>query len=171
MAKRVIKMRLSSNSITEVVKQLKDYQEELKRKASIFIQRLCEIGIDTASLHKSGHGDSNRGDIEITASNVEYVGSKAKIRLMMNGKDVAFVEFGAGVAWNGSGGSSPNPYGAPLGMIIGSYGQGHGLEDFWFYKDESGEWVKSRGTEATMPMYYADRAIIDSIVSVAKEVF
>ena len=56
--------------------------------------------------------------------------------------------------------------------IIGSYGKGHGLEDYWFYlDDETNEWVMSKGTEAAMPMYYADTEIHKQFIEIAKEVF
>ena len=90
------------------------------------------------------------------------------IRLV--GDDVAFVEFGAGIHFNGHPNSSPNPYGVKLGYTIGSYGLGQGLNEYWFYKD-GGEWKVSEGTEATMPLFHASEAIKQEYLDVARKVF
>lgn len=37
-----------------------------------------------------------------------------------------FIEFGAGIHYNGSAGSSPHPKGNEFGYTIGSYGKGLG---------------------------------------------
>lgn len=168
---KTIKMKLSTASVKEAIRQVKDYQEELKRKTSLFVQRLAEVGINEVNAHKSGRGDANRNDLQ-TYVKVEQNGSRAKAILTLHGEDVAFIEFGAGISYNGAGGQSPNPYGAPLGMIIGSYGKGHGLEESWTYYDESkGQFVTTYGTEASMPMYYADQEILNQITNIAREVF
>ena len=166
-----LKIKLSTSSINEAIRQLKAYKQEISLKTSIFVQRLAEIGIKTIDNHKYSRGDSNFNDLN-TYVWLEESDTKAKATLVLAGKDVAFIEFGAGVSYNGEGGTSPNPYGQSLGMIIGSYGKGHGLEDYWFYFDEDKQkWVMSKGTEAAMPMYYADREIVSQVINVAQEVF
>lgn len=82
-----------------------------------------------------------------------------------------FIEFGAGIHYNGAAGSSPHPKGEEFGYTIGSYGQGKGKNESWVYYADSGEWVRSYGTEATMPMYKASVEIIQNIRKIAKEVF
>ena len=171
MMSKTIKVNLSANSIKNAVKELKFYKEEIRFKTSIFVQRLSDLGVKVIDAHKYSHGDSDFNDLR-TYAWLEESGSNVKVTLVLYGKDVAFIEFGAGVAYNGAGGTSPNPYGQPLGMIIGSYGKGHGLEDYWFYlDDETNEWVMSKGTEAAMPMYYADTEIHKQFIEIAKEVF
>ena len=149
------------------------YKQEVHYKCSIFIQRLAEVGLTAIEAHKYSPGDSDFNDLR-TFVWVDEGGTFVKATLFLHGKDVAFIEFGAGVHYNGAGGESPNPYGAPLGMIIGSYGLGHGLEDHWFYRDsETGESKMSHGTEAAMPMYHASVKIREknSFLSIAREVF
>lgn len=82
-----------------------------------------------------------------------------------------FIEFGAGVYYNGSAGASPHPKGQEFGFLIGSYGAGHGQQKVWGYYDETGELVMTHGVEATMPLFKAEQKIIDEYVSVAKRVF
>ena len=41
----------------------------------------------------------------------------------------------------------------------------------WVYVADSGEWVRSYGTEATMPVYKASVEIMQNVRRIAKEVF
>ena len=164
-------MSLSAKSIQEAIRKIHEYKDELRFKVAIFTERLAELGIKTIETHKYSRGDSDFNDLS-TYVWIDDRGDSCKATLVLSGKDVAFIEFGAGVHYNGSAGSSPNPYGPPLGMIIGSYGKGHGLEDSWVYFDEAENRFKtSYGTEAAMPMYLADQEILKKFASVAKEVF
>lgn len=168
-SKRVIKIGLSTDSIDRAIQELQTYRQELRQKCSIFVQRLAEIGIETIDAHKYSRGDSDFNDMR-THVWLDDRGSNVFAKLVLSGKDVAFIEFGAGVHYNGSG--SPHPYGPPLGMVIGSYGKGHGLDDSWrYYDEERGQFRLSYGTEAAMPMYNADREIRQKFLSIAKEVF
>lgn len=165
-------MSLNSESILQAVRELREYKDDMQFKVALFVQRLGELGIQTINAHRSGQGDSDFAGLNAYVDYSNQGNDHIKATLVLHGKDVAFIEFGAGVHYNSSGGSSPNPYGVPLGMIIGSYGKGHGLEDSWWYKDpDTGQWIESHGTEAAMPMYYADREIRDNFIRIAKEVF
>lgn len=167
---KVIKMRLSHSSIRNAIREIEEFKQEFNFKCSLFVQRLAEIGLETINEHKYGRGDSDFNDMH-TYVWLEESGTKVKATLVLAGKDVAFIEFGAGISYNGEGGS-PHPYGQSLGMLIGSYGKGHGLEESWVYFDrDSGQYKTSYGTEAAMPMYYADQKIIKSFFSAAQEVF
>ena len=166
-----IKLNLSTDSIAKAMRDIYLYKQELKRKTSLFVQRLADLGITTIDKHKYSSGDSDFNSLRSYVW-LEERGNSTKATLVLSGTDVAFIEFGAGVHYNGAGGTSPNPYGLPLGMVIGSYGQGHGLEDSWVYYDEdTARFRVSHGTEAAMPMYYADREIHNKFLAVAKEVF
>jgi len=168
---KTIKMNLSTASVKEAIRQVRDYQEELKRKTSLFVQRLAEVGIKTIDAHKYSQGDADFNDLQtyvwLTEDDV-----KATATLVLHGKDIAFIEFGAGVHFNGSVGSSPNPFGQKFGMTIGSYGKGQGANDSWVYYDaDRGRFVTTHGTKAAMPMYYADQEILNQITNIAREVF
>lgn len=168
---KVIKMKLSQSSVKEAIRQLNDYQNDLKRKTSLFVQRLAEVGIVTIDKHKYSQGTSDFNDLR-TYVWLEEQGDWARATLVLSGKDVAFIEFGAGVHYNGSVGQSPNPFGQQHGMTIGSYGKGQGAKDSWvFFDEELGRFRSSHGTKAAMPMYYADKEIIDQVQTIAREVF
>lgn len=172
MAKRVIKMRLSSVSINETVKLLREYKEELRLKSSIFVQRLAELGLKIVEQKKTMfQGDSNGNDLNSYIW-LDEDDSKVTATLVLTGRDVAFIEFGAGIHYNTPVGTSPHPKGGELGLTIGSYGKGQGANDYWVYFDnEFGRFRVSYGTRAAMPMNGADEEIRSQFISVAREVF
>lgn len=166
-----IKTKLSTNDILETVRILREYKNTIRYKTALFVQRLAEIGLQTIEAHKYSQGDSDFNDLR-SYMLVDEQDTFVRATLTLSGKDVAFIEFGAGIHYNGSAGSSPNPKGSELGMTIGSYGKGYGANDFWYYYDvETGKGKRSQGTEAAMPMYYADQEIISKVEAIAKEVF
>ena len=90
--------------------------------------------------------------------------------VIARGEDAVWVEFGAGVHYNGSAGTSPHPKGSELGFTIGGYGNGMGKKDVWgFYED--GKLRLTHGAPATMPMYNAVKTVCDEIAEIAREVF
>lgn len=167
---KTIKCTLSQKSIQNAINELKAYQKNIRNKNEIFIQRLCELGIPVIDQNiaiAQGDSDKNRN----TYIKINSFGDYAEAHLICQGTDLLFIEFGAGIHYNGAAGSSPHPKGEELGYTIGSYGQGKGKNDSWTYFSDSGEWVRSYGTEATMPMYKASVEIIQNIRRIAKEVF
>jgi len=169
MAKK-ISISLSQKSIENAIKELNQYKDNLQRKNEEFVRRLAELGIPVINqniLAALGDSDKNH-NVYIKLYGIESV---SQATLVCEGKDILFIEFGAGVHYNGASGSSPNPKGKEFGYTIGSYGKGQGNNDFWFYYADSGESVMSHGTEATMPVYKASIEIIQNIRKVAKEVF
>lgn len=169
MAKRNITIELSQKSIQDAIKQIEAYKNTLNVKVREFVRRLAEAGIPVIEQNMNTEGDSS------TEHNV-YVdlnsfGSYSRATLVLQGRDILFIEFGAGVHYNGAVGSSAYEKGAELGYTIGSYGKGHGAEDYWWYVDDSGAPRMSHGTKASMPMYKADMEIIKRFKAIAVEVF
>ena len=56
MAKKVISMTLSENSIQNAIKQLRDYQNSLEYKCSLLAQKLAEMGINVARNNTGNFG-------------------------------------------------------------------------------------------------------------------
>lgn len=180
MARRVFRTDLSVRGIENLQKQLLDYRNsELPRKLDLFVKRLAESGIPTiesrmaeASYTYDEKGIESGSDTSHnTYVKVDSLIGMSRATLVLEGAEVLFIEFGAGVAYNGSVGSSPHPLGAQYGFLIGSYGMGNGSKQVWGYYADSGELVLTRGTKATMPMYSADLEIINNVVAIAKGVF
>lgn len=171
MAKRTININIfDSRSLDKSIQEIKQYQNSLNDKCAEFVRRLADVGIPVIDENiASAAGDSDKG--HNTYIKINSFGSYSQAELICEGSDILFIEFGAGIHYNGSAGSSPHPKGQELGYTIGSYGQGKGKNDFWFYYSDTGEAVMSHGTQATMPVYKASLEIRKNILQIAKEVF
>jgi hypothetical protein len=79
-------------------------------------------------------------------------------------------EFGAGAFHNSE---NVHPKAAELGMGVGTYNPAskNAMRDGWFYKDKSGEWHYSHGTEATMPLFNASLEMIKKAETIIKGAF
>ena len=162
---------LSAKSLKDASKQVDKYANELANKNRIFMQELLNAGIAVIYDNLNGAGDSDAPTLDYPQVHVDYGGGNMTATLRLKGEDVMFVEFGAGVYYNGNPGNSPHPMGAELGWTIGSYGYHNGLKEYWHYRNDEGKWRTSHGTEAMMPMYKADVEIRQKFASIAKKVF
>lgn len=161
---------LSPDGIDKAIKELDQYKDLLRAKLNLFVSRLANNGYHVINERKQTEGDSDSSFAPTVR--IKTGRNTCRATVSISGRDVLFVEFGAGVHYNGSLGSSPNPKGLELGYYIGSYPQQkHAGEDFWFYQDESGKWQMSHGTKAGMPMYRAALSMRAHIASIAQEVF
>lgn len=179
MAKRKLKSDLSVEGIKNLQQQLNNYKQQLNNKNSIFVRRLAEIGIPVidSNMAKAAFTYDDKGiqsganTAHNTYIKINSFGSYSKADLIVEGKEILFIEFGAGIHHNGGVGASPNPKGEELGYVIGTYGTGHGSQKIWGYYADSGELVLTHGVKATMPVYKASIEIITKIRKIAKEVF
>ena len=176
MGKKVITVSLSTQDINKAIKELEKYKKDFEKKVNLLRVRIAE---EIKTLAQTGFNSSGVNDIVregTRPANVDVtVSDSGNVTVVIaTGKDAVWCEFGAGVYYNGSAGSSPNPYGSDLGLTIGSFGDGHGKQDVWGYYETPGDpntLVLTHGTEATMPMYNAVQAIVPKVVNIAKEVF
>ena len=164
MAKQVIKMDLSTKSITKAIAELKAYRRSLDAKADKLLEKLAYIGAKEASVRFTTAIYDGVNDSSVTMEPI-----KDGYCIKAEGKAVAFIEFGAGVYHN-PGEPYPNP--RPDGIVgIGEYGKGLGKRQAWGFKDESGELVITHGNPAAMPMWYASEEMRNAILETFKEVF
>lgn len=182
MAKRPpLKANLSVSSLNDLKKQLLDYKTELNNKCGRFARELAEVGIPVveSNIARAGFTYDEKGvqsgsDTEHnTYVKVDSLIGMSRATLVLEGKEILFIEFGAGVYHNekaGVGGST-HPKGPENGFLIGTYGMGHGSQQIWGYYADSGELVMTHGTEATMPMYEASLEMRNKVVSIARGVF
>lgn len=164
---------LSEKSWKDAEQKVNKYRNDFANKNREFVRQLLAKGIKVISMNNAPlKGDSE--PIEPPKMPLVRMGVHEGIMqatLSIRGKDVMFVEFGAGIAYNGPAGTSPNPFGVELGYTIGSYGLGQGRYDEWQYRDDAGEIQVSRGTQAAMPLATADMAIRNEFKSIADKVF
>lgn len=180
MAKRIFRATLSTDSINKLKQDLLQYKDNvLPKKLDEFVRRLAESGIPTVESNIAQAGFSYDSNGVESGSNTEHnvyvkldsLIGMSRATLVLEGKEILFIEFGAGTYYNGAVGSSPHPKGQENGFLIGTYGMGHGSRKVWGYYADSGELVMTHGTKATMPMYKADMEIIKNVTKIAKEVF
>ena len=180
MGKRVFKADLSVKSIENLKKELLDYKNnELNRLLVKFTEELLKIGIQVVDERMNNASYKFDKDNIMSGADpshntfvrISKFGSNVKATLVVTGRELLFIEFGAGVSFNTKAGSSPHKKGEEFGFTIGSYGKGYGSRKVWGYYNDNGDLVLTRGVKAEMPMYYADIAMIQSVVEVARRVF
>ena len=164
MAKRIIKMSLSTESIDNTIAELKSYRDSLTGMKDKFLEKLANIGVKEASVRftTAMYDGVNDSSVSLETTLNGYC-------IKAEGKAVAFIEFGAGVYHNPG---EPYPDPRPSGIVgIGQYGKGLGKRKAWGYQDENGELVITHGNPAAMPMWYASEEMRSKILKIAKEVF
>lgn len=174
MSKHVISVELSEEGIDKALRELAQYKKSVLDKETLLRQKVADF---LASEAQSGFNGAIVDDLTDKSGGTRYgnvdvsIDNRGNVTVVIaNGEDAVWIEFGAGVYYNGAVGSSPNPYGAQLGFIIGGYGKGNGRKEKWgFYED--GELKITRGTPATMPMARAVTSLCNEFPRIAKEVF
>lgn len=172
MGKKIIRFGLSARDIDRAMRELEQYKQDIIRKTDLLRERVAER---LAELSRDGFAGAVVDDLlkggQRTAQVDVSIDQRDNITLVIaRGEDAVWVEFGAGVHYNGSAGTSPHPKGSELGFTIGGYGKGMGKKDVWgFYED--GKLRLTHGAPATMPMYNAVKIVCDEIAEIAREVF
>jgi hypothetical protein len=167
-----ITVQLSEESIKAAIKELNTYKKWVAKKTELLMERLAIIGAHEAAVRFSGAYYDSENDAQIDVypfSNVSTHGSGYIIAA--SGESIAFIEFGAGVYYNGA---EPYPLPRPKDVSkIGEYGQGKGKQDTWgYYRDgNKDDLVFTHGTPAAMPMYHATQEMQRELTRVAREVF
>lgn len=162
MAKK-IDVKLNTQSIDNAINELRSYKTKLPSKVTEICRRLAEIGAVKVSL---GYARAiYNGDKDISVS-VEPIQNGFSIRA--NGKDVLFVEFGAGVRY-GSG----HPQANEFGMGPGTYPEGKG-----HWNDPKGWWIPKAnggghtyGNPPSEVMYRTAIELRSEVYKIAQEVF
>lgn len=156
MGHKQIKIKLTSESIAEAIKEVNELIE-LSNNRALFVcakiaqrtQELAQSYFDDAWKNHMGRGERQEVHVNVVVEKTQH-----GYKVVAQGEDAVWVEFGTGVHFNGNANSSPHPRGNELGFTIGGYGKHHGLNDSWAFKDEFGSHI-TRGTEAQMPLYRA----------------
>lgn len=163
---------LDAESITNAIKEVKEYKKWVQEKESMLIERLAMIGADVVRVTFSRAIYAGANDIQV-AVNI----SQHRAKIIANGQHICFIEFGTGVL-----NSEIHPYADKFGFQYGTYGYGQGKnKDGWIYLGEqgtAGEPVsnkngvyRTRGNPPAEAFPKAIEEILKSITQVAKEVF
>lgn len=171
MKSKVIKLELNEKSIDKAIEQVNQYKFnldgkcfELQNRVADRLKWLARSGFSVAIADALSTG-------EYRTANVSVETKPGDITIVFtSGADAIWCEFGTGVYYNGTAGTSPHPKGVELGFTIGGYGQGKGKRQAWcFYQGGQLHWT--HGIPASMPMYKAFETVIYEIADIAKEVF
>ena len=174
---KIIKATLSTRSLRQAIAEIQRYKVWLHERLQVFCNRLVDIGVETVSVVIADVPGEELGTDEgvmvepVYSSEDGLIGAAVHLR----GKEVAFLEFSAGIKYGQS--DYQLDSGAPYGM--GTYpGKGHWNDPKgWYFYDPRNPMANERGyvhtygTRPYMPMYRAHEDIILSIASVAMEVF
>lgn len=148
----------SADSLRRAARKARAYQNKVEAANKELIKDLTVTGIEEAGFWLNVvANDYTPPHFTTYDPHVYNGGSKGDMSssIRLRGSQVAFVEFGAGVHFNGHPNESPHPWGGELGFTIGSYGMHQGLEDGWYTP-----WGHyTHGTPAAMPLYHASVAI------------
>lgn len=165
MSKR-IRIGLSAKSIAKAIREVEKYKAEFAPKCDEVARRITELGRDEAEKGFMLAQYDGPRHIEVTA---DKVGNTR--RVVAQGKPAVFIEFGAGVTYNGTHADYPLP--KPDGLVgIGEYGYEQGKNPTWsFTNSDTGEREVTPGNPAQMPMYRASVQMRQHIKDAAREVF
>ena len=164
---------LAMTSVYDALFDLNKFRKKLERLATELPQVLAYYGRVGASVRFAEapynifpSGQWDHPHIKVTAEEFS-ADDRTGWRILADGKDVCFVEFGAGVYYTG--GNSAYLGRRPRGIVgIGQYGEGHGKQDMWVFKDKStGEKVFTHGTPASNAMFYTSQELRNRIAEEA----
>lgn len=158
-----INIELSVESCDKALEALEEYKK-IKPKLDEMCKRLAEVGRAEASAIVSGAARSIPGYTHAHTF-VDKIDNGYKI--VMEGQDVYFIEFGTGIFAGDYPGDTSN---VTVGIMPGDWSETHAQQfsryGYWFYDNQF-----LRGTPAFMPMYYAGKKMREEMPRIAKEVF
>ena len=162
---------LDRDSVQNAVAELKAVKQEWERKAKQAEEAIAQelARLIEANLSAIPYSDDikNIGSHQpvpgMPIYGVEVKGSS----VVVHDQEIAFIEFGAGIYHNGNGQQNPLASEVSFDTVIGSYGQGHGNEKYWFI----GHNLISCGTPAYMPIWLALNDIKDRVPTIVRGIF
>ena len=155
---------LDSKSISEAIKQIKQYKRDFEAKEKEFVRRLAELGVSVASTGFSMADYDGVNDVQVTMT---QSGGSAVVTAF--GEAVGFIEFGTGVKypeWDASGMEYPPPK-------HGTYGKGRGKNPHgWYFKQNDGATARhTYGNQPAEAMRTARDVMVERVIQIAREVW
>lgn len=166
---------LDRDSIKSAVYELREVKNDWEKKANEAAKEVCrEIAEQIrANIELIPYTDDmkNVKTHEIIQKKEplgvwDLTETKNGCTVTIRGKDVVFVEFGAGAYYN-HGNENPLSESVSFSTEIGTYGKGQGLNKYWFVARN----LISCGTPMYMPIYRAILAVKPEIPTIVRKVF
>ena len=154
------------SSIGKAIKQLEDYRDSLDEKLKRVARELSEIGVPIVLVAYNNGTFEGNSDYDVRVENTEN-----GCKLVAEGQDVCFLEFGAGTtttSYEGEGqeglppiypGSWSREGGGALGGMFDLYG-------YWIWNGE-----RYVNLEPTLGLYKASEEMQRRAVEITKKVF
>lgn len=167
---------MDSNSIKQALAEIREIETEWKKKANNAAKEVCR---EIAEQIRANLEYIPYTDDMINVATHEIIQNKDTLgvwnltetnngcMVSITGKDIVFVEFGAGIYHNSNGNDNPLAESVSFETGIGSYGKGQGSQPYWFVAHN----LISRGTPMYMPIYRAILAVKPEIPTIVKRVF
>ena len=175
MGTKVISFSLSPESIDRAIKEVRayraDFEQKCRRLRELVGERIywtASAGFKTDLSAGVIFGAAPANDVQVSITHNDDV-----TVIIADGTQAVFIEFGAGVYYDGPVGSQQNPLGKwPQfsNYRIGMYGKGRGSKNAWNYTLNG---VKSltHGTLPAMPMFHGYEQAIQALSGIVREVF
>lgn len=150
------------DGLRKAADELRKTADDMERKGVEICKRLAEIGLRVASINYAVGSMDGNDDVEVTIEPIEH-----GYKIMANGEDVYFLEFGTGVAAGfGYDTSTINP---PVDISPGSWSKTHkrlfSEKGYWYYNGRKYDMTTPR-----MGMYHAAKEIEQNLKRIAEEV-
>lgn len=158
---------LNPKSIDRAIATIKLFQKNIVSKMDIICDRLAVLIKDEAYTRFINAEYDGVNNVEVT-----YTRTDKGYLITARGNAILFIEFGAGVYYNGSGGSYPGV--RPSGLAgIGEYGKGRGKNRAWgfYWGGNQQDLVVTHGNPPAAAMFYAKESAKQQILNICREVF
>lgn len=163
------------SGLSEAIRHIEQKRNGLQEKNKLFLERLADIGVDTAGV--SFREAQYDGDNDVTVMR-KWTRNFTSLQVVASGHSVLFIEFGTGIHY-----VTPHPLADELGFVRGGYGHHLGKHDSWRYEGNPGTngetitegphagEIRTHGNPASRSMYDAGREMRAKIADIAKEVY
>lgn len=167
-----MRIQVKLGDLKEAIRVAKSYKRSLPEKNRRFLERLGELGMDTAQVSFRNAQYDGTNDVKVSLRWVE----DNHLLVVARGHAVTFIEFGAGSYY-----PDDHPLAGEKGAIRGGYGEGRGSQRTWGFYGEPGSkgqsvpgregLVLTHGNPASRSMYEAGKAMRERIMEIAREVY
>lgn len=172
--KRKFVIGLNGNGVDEFIRGIKEYENWLRERTQVLVQRLADEGYQIAA---AGFQQAQYDGTNDSAVTVEERGDKIRA-VVATGSAALFIEFGTGITY-----PDDHPEATKQGMVRGGYGQGKGNQTTWGYygdagtngkvrkQTDKGQLILTHGNPANKPMYEAVKELESRLAELVREVF
>lgn len=175
MKKRVIKVRLTENSINNAIQELRRYKKWLAECTEKLLKALADEGVEISSARFQQAEYDGTNDVSVSVEQRD----KNKVAVVAVGASVLFIEFGTGVRY-----PDDHPEAVQNGFVHGEYGYKlGGLKNGWRYRGSPGTHgevittgkhageVHTYGNPASMCMYQTVRELEQKFEEIVRRCF